>query len=98
MTTGDVCNQHCGVKTEITNIKEDIVDIRHQSVTSIESLFNAVKGKTPLWAFILMIGMVVSSLGLQWATYKSITELSMKMAVFENRIQTIERQTCNSGR
>lgn len=95
MADSEVCSQHCGVKTEIVNIKEDITDNRRQQMSDMKTVFDAVRTKTPLWAFILMIGMVISSLGLQWATYKSITELSMKMAVFETRIHTIERQVCD---
>ena len=93
--TEEVCAQHCGVKTELVNVKEDVVEIKSNCAATRNAIEIVNKTKTPLWAFILMIGMVISSLGLQWATYKSITELSMKMAVFESRIQTIERQTCD---
>ena len=91
----EVCAQHCGVKTELVNVKEDIRDIKENCGVARNAIETVNKTKTPLWAFILMVGMVISSLGLQWATYQSISGLAMKMAVFESRIQTIERHTCD---
>ena len=90
----EVCAQHCGVKTELVNVKEDIRDIKENCGVTMRAMAETNKTKTPLWAFILRIGMVISSLGLQWATFSSITELSTKMAVFESRILIIEQHTC----
>ena len=62
--------------------------------SEVADLKFAVPRMTPLWAFLLLVTLVVSGLGLQWATYKSVMDLTTKMAVFEQRIQTIERVTC----